>query len=408
MAFTGTIDGSFYLSVGSDRPFVAPDYNNYLKNISSNGIATRGSALATELECTPVGATMNTSVAVGAMLIEGLLNDVSLSGVVTHDAADVTNPRIDIVVVQKNEDVGTRASDVTIVKGTPAASPVAPSLTQSVTLWQEPLCEVLIPANETDADNFTYTDRREASGIIDEAKSGVEHTITSTNGNTQSVYPTGLSYSAIDSGNTAQSGQTDNTDFPIPSGTILTTNQSIERFFQFIHAIEGEAMWQRKFSNTGGWSAWIQLADNADVAEALARLPYCKVGRSAAQSSGVYVEWDNEVEDDDGMHDLVINPDRITIQEDGDYLVSVQLNVIILTGAPSFNMLLLLVKNSGTISNGRNQFVENNGSVIRIVDVLSLVAGDYLQVEPSGLSAFKQVQNNTGAIFNYMTVKRIR
>ena len=187
MAFTGTVEGSFFASVGNDRPFYYYHFNNYLKHLSSNGVLTRGAALGSELLVTPLSATMQSNVAVGAYTCEGTLADVTVAGAVTHDTADVTNPRIDIVVVEANHDVGTRAASIKIVKGTPAASPSAPALTQSSTIWQEKLCEVLIPAGETDAANFTYTDHRVAAtslfdlgdGSIDDDKLAADNKVGS-------------------------------------------------------------------------------------------------------------------------------------------------------------------------------------------------------------------------------------
>jgi microcystin-dependent protein len=117
------------------------------------------------MQVTPVAASMNSSVNLGAYNIEGILAEIySEPEVVTHDAADITNPRKDIVAIQRDLSVGVRACDIVIVKGTPAASPVAPSLTKNdSTLWQDGLYEVTIPAGETDASNFTYTDIRQAS-----------------------------------------------------------------------------------------------------------------------------------------------------------------------------------------------------------------------------------------------------
>jgi len=157
--FTGTIVGDFYLS-NSDRLYTGDEINEGRRDQIGNGVAVRGGSLTTQLECAPVSATMQSSVEVGTMWIEGYRNVVSAAGNVTHAAADVTNPRIDIICIEKNSDNGTRASSVKIIEGTPAASPSAPALTQTSTIWQEALSEVLIPAGETDADNFTYTDRR--------------------------------------------------------------------------------------------------------------------------------------------------------------------------------------------------------------------------------------------------------
>lgn len=100
---------------------------------------------------------------------------------VEHAVADVTNPRIDLVVValttvdpvDSQFDVKIHPNDgggvdlglatqkgslatLEIVAGTPAASPVPPAVPTDKML----LCQVTIPANENDASNYTYDDRR--------------------------------------------------------------------------------------------------------------------------------------------------------------------------------------------------------------------------------------------------------
>lgn len=113
-----------------------------------------------------------------------------------------------------------------------------------------------------DISTLTTTEKATAVAGINEVnslKSGVLHVITSTNGNTYAAYPAGLSYSLTDASNFAQSGQTDNTDFPINFGTVFTVNRSSARFFQFTHAKNTEELWQRGYSSTSGYSAWAQI-----------------------------------------------------------------------------------------------------------------------------------------------------
>lgn len=157
-------DGLFQLSSSSDRTYTQVNLNEWLKNLKSNGILLRNESLTTQLECSPSSGTMNTVFDEGEATIEGhqlIFTSTETATPLTHTTADVTNPRIDLIILEKNTDVGTRSDSIKILTGTPAASPSEPTLTQSATIWQEKLYAVLIPANETDADNFTYTDNRE-------------------------------------------------------------------------------------------------------------------------------------------------------------------------------------------------------------------------------------------------------
>lgn len=165
-SITASDDGLFQLSVSADRVYTAPNFNEWLSSLAANGILTGGAALSTELECSGSSGTMDTDVAIGTAAVQGHVMIFDSGGTITHTTADVTNPRIDLIVLEKNTDAGTRSDTFKLVTGTPAATPAETALTQSATIWQEKLCAVLIPANETDADNFTYTDYREESAIL--------------------------------------------------------------------------------------------------------------------------------------------------------------------------------------------------------------------------------------------------
>lgn len=75
-------------------------------------------------------------------------------------AASTTNPRIDSVVLTLDPSANTIL--LAVVQGTPAASPSAPSLTQTDTAsYQFPLANVLVGANVNTIDPGAVTDRRE-------------------------------------------------------------------------------------------------------------------------------------------------------------------------------------------------------------------------------------------------------
>jgi hypothetical protein len=159
------IKGSMMPTSGTDRPFYYYDYNYRFKDLITNGIATRGEALTTQMQASAVAGTMKSQVALGVAYTNGIRSEVHTAAEqVTHDAANVSNPRIDLVCLEAYPDPagGVRDSRIIIVKGTAAGSPTAPdaSLVQTDSQYQYPLAEVLIPTGETDASNFTYTDRR--------------------------------------------------------------------------------------------------------------------------------------------------------------------------------------------------------------------------------------------------------
>ena len=155
------IKGSFYATSGTDRPYYYYDYNTNFADVFSNGVFTLASSLTDEMEVSGVSATMKSQVNLGVAYVEGIRSEIyTAAEQVTHDAADVSNPRIDTVCLEVNTTAGVRNSRIVIVKGTAAGSPTAPDLTQTATVWQMPLADVRINAGVTNAANFVYTDRR--------------------------------------------------------------------------------------------------------------------------------------------------------------------------------------------------------------------------------------------------------
>lgn len=126
----------------------------------SNGIID---GLGDDMICTASGSNMNISVALGAALVQGLIYDQRTVSTLTVTAAN-TQPRIDTIVVEvvppgAGEDIEGR-TEVKILVGTPAASPVAPTLTQTSSLWQFPMFNIAVGANVTVIGSDKLTDRR--------------------------------------------------------------------------------------------------------------------------------------------------------------------------------------------------------------------------------------------------------
>lgn len=108
---------------------------------------------------------------------------------------------------------------------------------------------------------------------------------------------------------------------------------------------------------------------------------YCYLRKTANQTSGTSVLWDDEISDTSGMHDGVSNTERITIMNDGRYDIKFYgIRIAASTGDFCF-----LYKN-GTIT-GIGDMVES-GSItagdytfFQFTTTLNLVAGDYLEIQ---------------------------
>lgn len=152
-------NSSFFNGVEYDAGAV----NNRFAALFSDGILVNGHIIGNALAVT-LKTGMTLTVAPGRCQIYGALLEVTGSGEdLIVSEADSDNPRIDTVVVEYNLDTDINTARVAIVQGTPAASPEAPILSDTATLYQKPLADVLIPAGALTA--RTITDRRAEFGL---------------------------------------------------------------------------------------------------------------------------------------------------------------------------------------------------------------------------------------------------
>lgn len=152
-------NSSFFNGVEYDAGAV----NNRFAALFSDGILVDGHIIGNALAVT-LKTGMTLTVAPGRCQLYGALLEVTGSGEdLVVSAADSDNPRIDTVVVEYNLDTDINTARVAIVQGTPAASPEAPILSDTATLYQKPLADVLIPAGALTAG--AITDRRAEFGL---------------------------------------------------------------------------------------------------------------------------------------------------------------------------------------------------------------------------------------------------
>jgi microcystin-dependent protein len=106
-------------------------------------------------------AAQSVTVAVGKVYIRGIGREVVTgdSRVLTINSNTSGNPRIDVIVARA--DWTTSAITLAVLEGTPAASPVAPTLTQTDgVLWEEALAEVAVADGFSSIVDANITDWR--------------------------------------------------------------------------------------------------------------------------------------------------------------------------------------------------------------------------------------------------------
>ena len=152
----GFFDAVYDSGTGTyDRTYTAEQMSMYFKGLISDGVvANVGQMLAV----TP-GTGMTVQVGTGRMIIDSrwLNSDSAVS--MTIEAAHATLPRKDIIFVRL--DYSMRTISIEKKKGTPAASPVAPTLTRDTSSYYDMgLAVIDVPAGATSITAANITDLR--------------------------------------------------------------------------------------------------------------------------------------------------------------------------------------------------------------------------------------------------------
>ena len=115
------------------------------------------------------GTGMNVLVEPGFAICSGGMKLEESQRTLAIQASDSSYDRIDTVVLRWNDNDSDRICDFYIVEGTPAASPVRPSLTRTESIWELGLADLFISKNSTEISNQRITDTRYESarcGVI--------------------------------------------------------------------------------------------------------------------------------------------------------------------------------------------------------------------------------------------------
>lgn len=140
-----TLTYGFYNSVSSDRLYDAVQMSSIMDGVIEDGVFP---SIGNKLFTVPNNL-LTVSVGTGRAWFNHTwtLNDSPYD--LTLDTADPIYSRIDIVAIEINSELATRANSLKIVKGTPASDPVPPTLTNTSTIHQYPLAYVTLPPGVT-------------------------------------------------------------------------------------------------------------------------------------------------------------------------------------------------------------------------------------------------------------------
>lgn len=150
-----TVTYGFYDSLTGDRVYNALQFSSLLDSIINDGVfMSIGSCFA----ITP-GSGLQVRSGIGRAWFEHTwtYNDALLNLTITTPHAVLD--RIDTVVIETNSDPSVRANSIKVMAGTPASSPVPPTLTHTTYIHQHPLADILVPANATSIIQGNITNR---------------------------------------------------------------------------------------------------------------------------------------------------------------------------------------------------------------------------------------------------------
>ena len=147
-----------------DRASTSEDLANWFKAFFTNGVFANGGFAVTANGLT-------VSVSAGDCLINGRYAYEKETRLFTL-AGGGTQPRIDTVVLRLDLSLDARKIDLFIKNGTPAASPVAPSLDRDDIVWELGIANIYVAAKATSVSTANVTDTRLATdrcGIVAQA-----------------------------------------------------------------------------------------------------------------------------------------------------------------------------------------------------------------------------------------------
>jgi hypothetical protein len=177
---------SFPFDAGAGATISETDWQKMARRFLASGVIT---GYLNQLAVTADGSSLSVSVATGGAFVEGFYYENDAAKAVPLAAANASNPRIDTIVVRLDRVANTTLIDK--VTGTPAASPVAPTLSQTDSLYELPLANVLVPAAAGVIVAGNVTDRRafvrnltEAAGNAAYAPKAIRSARASLNGAT--------------------------------------------------------------------------------------------------------------------------------------------------------------------------------------------------------------------------------
>jgi len=145
-----------FTSIGGDRQYSAADWRDYFGTLFSNGVVQ---GAVNGLEVKPQASPNKTVyVDTGVAVINGAMRIADTTTNLTIADNTSGNPRIDRIVARLN--YTDRKIEFALRQGTPASSPVAPTLTRTASAWEISLAKIAVANGFSTITATEITDER--------------------------------------------------------------------------------------------------------------------------------------------------------------------------------------------------------------------------------------------------------
>ena len=149
----------FFNSINGDRLYNADDISNFFYKLISDGVLATPS---TNLQVQTSGG-LKVNVQPGWGMINAKYINLTAVRQITLDAADIALDRIDRIVMRLDRE--NRRIVLAAKTGTPAASPTAPALTRTSSVWELSLAKIAVAAGATSITQAQITDERSNTSV---------------------------------------------------------------------------------------------------------------------------------------------------------------------------------------------------------------------------------------------------
>lgn len=171
-----TMKSGFHNSINGDRKYNAEDMNRPYKDILSNGVFPNPSNQLQVFASS--GMTVSVSSGGGLFGSGWAYNDAPV--LLTLAEAEATLSRIDAIVVRRDDSESVRDTILTIKKGTPAQTPVRPTMIRDEYIDEYCLATILITPGTSTITNSMITDTRPDTSVCGWVTGLIDQVDTST------------------------------------------------------------------------------------------------------------------------------------------------------------------------------------------------------------------------------------